>query len=47
MMLGCCAPLCIARRITNAPVADVFVVWARVKGTGELRGFVLERVRSC
>jgi len=38
--------MCAACRITNAPVADVFVVWARVKGTGELRGFVLERVRG-
>jgi glutaryl-CoA dehydrogenase len=28
--------------ITNAPIADVFVVWARVPGD-DIRGFVLER----
>lgn len=28
--------------ITNAPIADVFVVWARVAGEG-IRGFVLEK----
>jgi glutaryl-CoA dehydrogenase len=30
--------------ITNAPIADVFIVWARVpEEGGEIRGFVLER----
>lgn len=35
--------------ITNSPVADVFVVWAKVReeddkvGTGDIRGFVLEK----
>lgn len=29
--------------ITNAPIADVFVVWAKTGPTGEIRGFVLER----
>jgi glutaryl-CoA dehydrogenase len=30
--------------ITNAPIADVFVIWAKLDG--EIRGFVLERVRG-
>jgi glutaryl-CoA dehydrogenase len=29
--------------ITNSPIADVFVVWAREAGSGEVRGFLLER----
>ncbi|KAF9228432.1 acyl-CoA dehydrogenase NM domain-like protein [Gyrodon lividus] len=29
--------------ITNAPVADIFVVWARCKWDGKVRGFVLEK----
>ncbi|KAF9243164.1 acyl-CoA dehydrogenase domain-containing protein, partial [Melanogaster broomeanus] len=29
--------------ITNAPVADVFVVWARCKWDGKVRGFILEK----
>ncbi|KAJ1552656.1 hypothetical protein HK405_010500 [Cladochytrium tenue] len=29
--------------ITNAPIADVFVVWARVPDEGTIRGFILER----
>jgi glutaryl-CoA dehydrogenase len=32
--------------ISNAPIADVFVVWAKLKGDngkGEIRGFVLEK----
>jgi len=29
--------------ITNSPIADVFVVWAKLEGTDEIRGFVLER----
>lgn len=31
-------------RITNAPLADVFVVWAKLDG--EIRGFIIERVRG-
>ena len=30
-------------RITNSPVADVFVVWAKCDD-GRIRGFVLEKV---
>ncbi|KAH9953841.1 acyl-CoA dehydrogenase/oxidase [Russula dissimulans] len=29
--------------ITNAPVADVFIVWARCKWDGKVRGFILEK----
>ncbi|KAG8877399.1 hypothetical protein FRB97_003440 [Tulasnella sp. 331] len=29
--------------ITNAPVADVFVVWARCKWDGKVRGFILDK----
>lgn len=29
--------------ITNAPVADIFVVWARCKWDGRVRGFILEK----
>ncbi|KAJ1971320.1 hypothetical protein H4R35_005334 [Dimargaris xerosporica] len=30
--------------ITNSPIADVFVVWAKdVKGGGKIRGFILEK----
>ena len=29
--------------ITNSPVADVFVVWARNEGDGRVHGYVLER----
>ncbi|GAA5878132.1 hypothetical protein JCM8547_005636 [Rhodosporidiobolus lusitaniae] len=29
--------------ISNAPVADVFVVWAKCKWDGKIRGFVLEK----
>ncbi|KAG1760600.1 acyl-CoA dehydrogenase/oxidase [Suillus occidentalis] len=29
--------------ISNAPVADIFVVWARCKWDGKVRGFVLEK----
>ena len=37
-------------RITNSPIADVFVVWAKCDGTSDrdIRGFILEKVRpSC
>lgn len=29
--------------ITNAPVADVFVIWARCEDDGRVRGFVAEK----
>jgi len=29
--------------ITNSPIADVLVVWARADDTGDIRGFILER----
>ncbi|KAJ8595900.1 acyl-CoA dehydrogenase domain-containing protein [Rhizopogon salebrosus TDB-379] len=29
--------------ISNAPVADIFIVWARCKWDGKVRGFVLEK----
>ncbi|KAH7883221.1 acyl-CoA dehydrogenase domain-containing protein [Phlebopus sp. FC_14] len=29
--------------ITNAPVADIFVMWARCKWDGKVRGFILEK----
>lgn len=32
--------------ITNAPIADVFVVWAKCQWDGKIRGFVLDKVRS-
>jgi glutaryl-CoA dehydrogenase len=32
--------------ITNSPAADVFVVWAKCKWDGKVRGFILEKVRS-
>jgi glutaryl-CoA dehydrogenase len=34
--------------ISNAPVADVFIIWARevIEGQkGKIRGFIIERVR--
>jgi alkylation response protein AidB-like acyl-CoA dehydrogenase len=30
--------------ITNSPVADVFMIWAKLDGV--IRGFVLEKVKS-
>ena len=33
--------------ITNAPVADVFIIWARVVENGQkgkIRGFIVEKV---
>jgi glutaryl-CoA dehydrogenase len=30
--------------ISNAPVADVFLVWAKCKWDGKIRGFLLEKV---
>ncbi len=29
--------------ISNAPIADVFIVWARTAGDGAMRGFILEK----
>lgn len=29
--------------ISNAPVADIFVIWARCKWDGKIRGFILEK----
>jgi alkylation response protein AidB-like acyl-CoA dehydrogenase len=30
--------------ISNAPVADVFVVWAKCKWDGKIRGVILDKV---
>jgi glutaryl-CoA dehydrogenase len=33
--------------ITNSPIADVFVVWAKnLEEDGAIRGFILDKVRS-
>ena len=32
--------------ITNSPIADVMVVWAKLETTGQIRGFVVERIKS-
>ena len=32
--------------ITNSPIADVLIVWAKVDN-GDIRGFILDRVRRC
>lgn len=29
--------------ITNSPIADVFLVWAKLQETGKIRGFLIER----
>lgn len=29
--------------ITNSPIADIFIIWAKDSGTGEIKGFVAER----
>lgn len=31
--------------ITNSPIADVLLVWAKIQGTGKIRGFLVERSR--
>lgn len=31
--------------ISNSPIADVLVVWAKCKWDGKIRGFLLEKVR--
>lgn len=33
--------------ISNSPIADVFVVWAKCKWDGKIRGFVMEKVGRC
>ena len=33
---------CFVRRITNSPIADVFVVWAKCDDD-QIRGFILEK----
>ena len=33
-------------RITNSPIADVFVVWGKTQEDGQIRGFLLEKVYS-
>jgi glutaryl-CoA dehydrogenase len=30
--------------ITNSPIADVFVIWAKCQADGKIRGFLLEKV---
>jgi glutaryl-CoA dehydrogenase len=30
--------------ITNSPIADICVVWAKCKWDGKIRGFILEKV---
>lgn len=32
--------------ISNAPVADLFLVWAKCGWDGKIRGFLIERVKS-
>ena len=34
---------CYSIRITNSPIADVFIVWAKCDDS-KLRGFILEKV---
>lgn len=34
--------MCLAR-ITNSPIADVFIVWARTMEDKKIRGFILEK----
>lgn len=29
--------------ITNSPIAEILLVWAKLEGTGKIRGFVIER----
>jgi len=29
--------------ITNSPISDVFVVWAKEQTTGSVRGFILDK----
>lgn len=32
--------------ITNSPISDVFLVWAKLESTGKIRGFLVERSTS-
>ncbi|RFU29283.1 hypothetical protein B7463_g7056, partial [Scytalidium lignicola] len=32
--------------ITNSPISDVMLVWAKLQSTGKIRGFLVERSRS-
>lgn len=32
--------------ITNSPIADVFIIWAKHTGTGEINGFLVDRAES-
>ena len=41
-ILNKCIYLCL--RITNSPIADVFVVWGKCAEDGKIRGFILEKV---
>ena len=37
-------PICNISRITNSPVADVFIVWAKCdRDNNRIRGFILEK----
>lgn len=29
--------------ITNSPIADILLVWAKLEGTGKIRGFIIDR----
>lgn len=33
--------------ITNSPIADVFIIWAKNTGSGEINGFLVDRTVSC
>ena len=43
VILACLYCHSLAARITNSPIADVFVVWAKLDGV--VRGFIVDRVR--
>jgi glutaryl-CoA dehydrogenase len=30
--------------ITNSPIADICIIWAKCKWDGKIRGFILEKV---
>ena len=32
--------------ITNSPIADVLIVWAKLQSTGKIRGFLVDRANS-
>ncbi|KAK2812265.1 hypothetical protein FQN50_001623 [Emmonsiellopsis sp. PD_5] len=31
--------------ITNSPISDLFLVWAKIEGTGKIKGFVIDRAQ--